>query len=85
MPKPLPVAAVAIVDAWIAANVMGAFCKDDERKQVLSEMKEVGALMHSLALDGAFCSLYSLATPCLRPTRAGARNAWLQRIFRREG
>ena len=44
MPKPLPVAAVAIVDAWIAANVMGAFCKDDERKQVLSAMKDVGAL-----------------------------------------
>ena len=81
----VPVAVVAIVKAWTAASADGAFCKDDERKQVLSAMKDVGALMHSLALDGAFCSLYSLATPCLRPTRAGARNAWLQRIFRREG
>ena len=80
----LPVAVVAIVKAWTAANADGAYCQDDERKQVLSEMKEVGALMHSLALDGATAQ-YSLATPCLRPTRAGARNAWLQRIFRREG
>ena len=46
----LPVAVVAIVKAWTAANADGAYCKGDERKQVLSEMKKVGALMHSLAL-----------------------------------
>ena len=84
MSRKVPDPAVAIVKAWIAANDDGAFCEDDERKQVLSEMKEVSALMHSLALDGATAQ-YSLATPCLRPTRAGAKNAWLQRIFPREG
>ena len=45
----LPVAVVAIVKAWTAANADGAYCQDDERKQVLSEMKKVGALMLSTA------------------------------------